>query len=238
MGKLIGGGNVKLYYGANNITSYFNTASLNRANELQDTTTFEDTAREYSKGLDDGTVTLTGLYDDVAGNVDAILNTAFAASAGTNLTIGPALDTIGRAAHLLVSRKSRYSIPVRVGEIIGLEAEIQADGGIDRGRWLHALGAETGIVNSASIDDTAGTTNGGVAHLHVTAATVTTVTIKVQHSTDNAIWADLVTFTAVAGTTNERVVVAAGTTVNRYLRAIISAFTGTTVTYAVAFARR
>jgi NAD/NADP transhydrogenase alpha subunit len=41
----------------------------------------------------------------------------------------------------------------------------------------------------------------------------------VQHSVNGSVWADLVTFAQVTTTpTKERVVVAAGTTVNRYLR--------------------
>jgi len=58
----------------------------------------------------------------------------------------------------------------------------------------------------------------------------------VQHSTDNSSWSDLCTFTAVSVVGSE---ILTGTgTVNRYVRYIISAFTGTSVTFAVAFARR
>ena len=68
-----------------------------------------------------------------------------------------------------------------------------------------------------------------------------TVTMKIQHSTDNSTFVDLVTFTVVGSTTTtqERIVVAAGTTVNRYLRAQ-STVAGTTgsITPIVAFARR
>ena len=239
MGKAIGGGNVVLYYGVNNLTTYFNQASISRDNDLKDVTDFADTSREYAKGLNSGGATLTGLYDDTAANIDAILNTAFAAAAGTVLTIGPVRDTIGRAAYLLLSQKSKYEIPARVEEIVALAADIQADGGVDRGIWLHAAGAETGTVNSASVDNSASSSNGGVAHLHVSAITATSVTVKIQHSANDSTWADLATFAAFAPSTgSERLVVAAGTTVDRYVRCIISTFVGTTVTYAVAFARR
>jgi hypothetical protein len=93
-------------------------------------------------------------------------------------------------------------------------------------------------VNFPSVDETAATTGGAVAHLHVTAFDGTSVTITVQHSEDNSVWVDLLTFTAVTGVTKERVELAAGTTVNRYVRAIISAGTWTSVTFTVAFARR
>ena len=236
MSKLIGGGQVKLYYGANNITPYFSAASFSRGNDLKDTTTLDDTAKEYTRGILNGTATLTGLYDDTATTIDAILNTAFAGS-GVVMTIGPAKDTIGRVAYMLLAQKGSYKIPIRMEEIVGLEAEITADGPLDRGIWLHALGAETATVNSASVDNVSQSTNGGVAHLHVTATTVDTVTIKIQDSANDIAWADIATFTAVTGTTSERVVISG--TIRQYTRCIISSYgTGASITYAAAVARR
>jgi hypothetical protein len=76
-------------------------------------------------------------------------------------------------------------------------------------------------------------------HTTAIAGAAPSVVWKIQHSTDNSTWADLVTFAASTAVGFERVEVAAGTTVNRYLRAIRT-FGGTTtsITSAVAFARR
>jgi hypothetical protein len=91
------------------------------------------------------------------------------------------------------------------------------------------------------VDEVAQTVLGWVAHLHVTAGVLTTVTIKIQDSADNSVWADLTggTFTAVTTSTDkQRLVGASNATVRRYVRAIISAATYTSITFAVAFARR
>lgn len=71
----------------------------------------------------------------------------------------------------------------------------------------------------ASVDNGAATTNGAVAHLHVLSKSGTspTVTWKVQHSADDSMWVDLMTFTAATDKTSQRLAVTG--TVNRYLRA-------------------
>jgi hypothetical protein len=64
------------------------------------------------------------------------------------------------------------------------------------------------------------TKNGGAGHLHVTAITLSgrpNVVFKVRHSADDVVFADLLTFTAIAAVGAERKTVAAGTTVNRHL---------------------
>jgi hypothetical protein len=99
-------------------------------------------------------------------------------------------------------------------------------------RLLHPLGAETGAGSGTSVDNAASSANGGRGNLHVTAATGSG-TVKVQHSTDNAVWADLVTFTAATGATSETKEVTG--TVNRYLRA--NHAPGTSITYVLGFAR-
>jgi len=98
------------------------------------------------------------------------------------------------------------------------------------------------LTNDATIDDTsASTANGGAAYLWCTAFTGTDLTVTVEHSADNAAWATLATFTQLASDTEdaERQIVAAGTTVNRYLRAEWSTSAGfTSATFTVAFGRR
>jgi len=71
----------------------------------------------------------------------------------------------------------------------------------------------------ASVNNLAATTNGAVAHLHVTSKSGTSPTInwKVQHSADNSLWVDLMTFTQATDLTSERIAVTG--TVNQYLRA-------------------
>jgi len=229
------GTNARALFGSNDISSYFNEASYARRKDLVETTTFGDTSREYTETLRHGTAALTGFYDGDATKLAAYLDSAFQAASPTVLTLAPNLTTIGNEAWLLAAHTPKYDVKQVTSGVVGTSAQFDADGPIDVGRWLHALGAENGAGNSAPVDHGAGTSGGGVAHLHVTAFSGTTATITVQHSTDGVNFNDLVTFTAVTGTTSEQVDVSG--TVNRYLR---EARTGTfsSCTFAVAFARR
>ena len=98
------------------------------------------------------------------------------------------------------------------------------------------LAAITSDTNGTAVDNAAGTTNGGTGVVHVTAFSgFSGGVFKVQHSTDNSSWSDLITFTTVAGKTSERVTVSG--TVNRYLR-FFTDVTGTgSVTVQGSFAR-
>jgi hypothetical protein len=128
-----------------------------------------------------------------------------------------------------------------VGDVVSVSYDAQADGGTDDAILLTALAAVTATGNGTGQDNGASTSNGGVAQLHVTANTMNNDTVfKVQHSADNSSWADLATFTTVATTvtTSERVTVATGTTVNRYLRADYTASGTGSITFTMAFARR
>ena len=118
----------------------------------------------------------------------------------------------------------------------------QADGVIDAGWSLAANKSVAAKTTGTSTDNAAASTNGGIGQLHVNANTWNAAAnAKIQHSSDNVTFVDLVTFATVATTvkTSERIEVAAGTTVNRYLRAVITLTAGAgAITYQITFARR
>lgn len=233
------GKSTQVFHGLSDLSAYFSSVDITANQDLLDTTTFGVTGggRTRIPGLKDGQVSLNGLADFAASAIDVILSATIGAAGAAVVTILPNGGTIGNRVAMLNARSGSYQLTTPVEAVVSTTAALQADGsGIDFGVSLHALGAEVGVVNSASVDNAASSANGGVGHLHVTAATVTTITIKIQHSTDNSVWVDLISFTAVTATVAERLAVTG--TVNRYTRAMISVFTGTTLTYAVAFSRR
>lgn len=221
------------------LSTFFKKAAIETTMGALETTTFTATGRTFIASLlGGGKLQLDGYWDGSANAADVILQAALGA-ADPVITYGPMGTTLGNLAKLMAGLEERYSIEEAVDQVCAISAQIQPDGGIDGGVYLHPLQLESANVNTASVDNLAGTTNGGVGHLHVTAVNaLTTATVKVQHSTDNATWADLITFTAVTGVTQQRVIVAAGTTVNRYTRTTLTGLTGTSLTYATAFARR
>lgn len=213
--------------------------------ELGDSTTMGNEGHRYVPGLEQGTLSLGGLLDNLAtaGGQDATLDAALGAAAGSVVTSGPGGLTYGARVSMIEARASSYSVSTPVGDVVSFSANLQAEGQADRGRMLAALAAVSGgvgDVDGVGIDNAASSPAGAVANLHVTANSRNgTTTVKVQHSVDNSVWVDLITFAVVGvGLTSAQRISVAGT-VNRYLRSkITKAGTTGSATIAVAAARR
>lgn len=202
-------------------------------------TTLTDEGKRYIPGLLDGRLSLAGVFDSTAGLIDDEVSTAAGTDDGLLVTALPDGFTIGKPAAIVLADIADYQVLAKVTDPVGITLDAQPDEGVDWGRSLHAHTAETATGNSTSVDNAALSSNGGVASLHVTAASGTTPsdTVKVQHSTDDSVWVDLITFTAATTTTSERKTVTG--TVNRYVRETHTiSGTNPSFTYAVAFARR
>lgn len=214
--------------------------------DLAETTTLGAGGFGGTRGLMEGTMSGEGffnssaiakpLYDEIQSTLTASTDNLL------NMTIWPMGGTLGNPAIFAACDTTDFNIESSVDEAVTIKFEAKGDATVDMGESLHDLTAETSSTNSTYVDDLALTSNGGAAMLHVTAVsgTTPTATIKVQHSTDHVSWADLVTFTGLTTlTSSESKIVAAGTTVNRYLR-VISTIAGTnpSYTYGVSFARR
>lgn len=226
-----------------NLSTYFNELTTTREQELAEATGFGANGKTWLLGQQDGSLSASGFWDPAAGGSDVVLAAALGASSAKVVTISrEAFDAVGDGAELLSAHETTYETSSTTEDAVATSAEFQAtDGGVNRGVVLHAMEAETTDNNEASVDNLAASANGGVAHLHATAFSgFTGVVIKVQHSTDNfsASIVDLVTFANLTAAGKERVVVAAGTTVHRYLRASTDVSGAGSITYAVAFARR
>lgn len=112
--------------------------------------------------------------------------------------------------------------------------------------WGRSLTAgkrtDTTATNGSSVDFGTGSTSFGLqAYLHVFAFTGTSVTVKLQESSDDAAadaWADVTggTFTAATGVTAERIQTARDQTVERYLR-VVTTGTFTSAVFAVSVIR-
>ena len=242
------GKNTVVVFDKYDLSQYFNSVTTSAMAEAVETTTFGSANKTYAIGMKDGTIAFEGLWSgvlDTEGS-DAILHAAFGAESKIPITVATEGATLGRRCKLINSDDTSYEIKAAVADMVTISGSAQASGtvgGIDGGVLLAASQALTATVANTGVDNAAASTNGGVAHLHVTTNTRNgAITVKVQHSSNNSTWADLVSFTATtsATTTSERIEVAAGTSVNRYLRANVSGFAGSsgTATITVGFARR
>jgi hypothetical protein len=233
----------RLLLGTASFSGYLREFEQSEEVELADSTVFGDEGHRYLAGLEQGSLSTSGLLDNVAtaGGQDATLDAALGASAGTLITVAPGGLALGARVRCIEAREVNYPKSSSVGDVVSFTAAWQSEGQVDYGRSLHDNTAETATANGANVDHGALTSGGAALYLHVTANTrSTSTTIKVQHSVDNSVWVDLGSaFTAVgAGLTSAQRVIAAGT-VNRHLRAVWTLTAGTgSITFAVTAARR
>jgi len=238
----IHGKTTQVLHGAFDLSAFLNEATASEEAEVTETTAFGNSAKTYIVGLKDGTISASGMFDGAASAVDEVLAGSIGSDTLSPVTVGYSGTTLGNRVSLLQAKTTSYEVSSPVGDVVSVSYDAQSDGGIDQGVSLAALTSVSATTTGTAYDNTASSANGGMAQVHVTANTrSTTSVIKIAHSADNSTFADLVTFTTVGigATTSERSLVATGTTVNRYLRAVATLAAGTgSITYQVSFARR
>ena len=229
----------RLYVGLLQFSGYTKGYNLAYQSEMLDVTVLTSTSKEFIPGQESATFNVDMLLDNAAtaSSQFGILYTA--KSTPQVVTLAPSGTARGAETWQVQSNELNFNTSAAVGDVVSATVAFQSDGLVDPGVVIDPETAITVDTNGTSVDNTAATSNGGVAHLHVTAYSgLTSNSIILEHSTNNSVWTTLATFTLVTGTGSERLVVAPGTTVNRYLR-IRDDVTGTgSCTLFVSFARR
>jgi hypothetical protein len=222
------------------LTTYLNSASISASIETPETTTFGTSDRTYIVGHNEGNISLEGLFEGSADSADSIFAAALGNTTDKVISVSTDSTSVGGRATLVSSAQTSYEISSPLTDVVSVSAEAIANGGLDYGIWLGCKSAITSTSTGTSVDNTAASTNGAVAHLHITANTRSGTTVaKIQHSSDNSTFADLTTFTTIAigDTTHERKIVTG--TVNRYVRAVVTPAAGSgSITFSIAFSRR
>lgn len=213
-----------------------NSTTAANTRTLSESTVFTDDGERFVPGLKSGTLSLEGRFED---------NTLFAELKAANgvdnsllVSAAPGGFAVGKPVAMTLGDLASHTITSAVADVVGFSVEAPADEVIDLGVSLHDLIAEIATANGTSVDNAASSADGGVGVLHVTAASAAdTLDAKIQHSTDNITYVDLITFTQAAAATSERKTVAG--TVNRHVRAqwTIAGVTPS-FTFVAAFARR
>lgn len=209
--------------------------------EMADKTVLTDSGHTYLPGLDTGTLSFDGVWDDDAtsAGVDYALNAKKAAASASVISVARAGFALGNVVESAEARQNNYSHSSPVADLVSFGSSWQTEGQVDKGVSLHDLTAETATGNGTAHDGAASSSNGGVAFLHVTANTMNdTTVIKVQDSPDNSVWSDLATFTTVAAATTAAERITAAGTVDRYLRVVRTCNGTGSITFAAGFSRR
>lgn len=225
------------------LSPFLKSININAEQDVLDATALNASGyRQFAAGLAAFKINGEGFfgYDgttDLFGP-DRGFHDELSASANRLISIGLEGSGIGATAKLFNTKQATYNIQETIGDLImtTFDASATLDGSTKAyardGVWLLNQ-AVTGTVNGTTYDDGAGPTTGWLAHCHVTADDFTSMTVKVQHSTDGSSWLDLITFMEFSTVGSEQAVNIVSS-VSRYVRAIVSAFSGTSATVAVA----
>ena len=231
----IAGQKQKVLFGAFDLTQFFNTASMSQDQNVIETSVFGSDDAQYLAGIQTATVGLGGFYDGASDGVDEEFSNVFNGSE-TPLTVFNGGDTAGNRAFLLNSQIQNYTIDSAVADAVQINSSFTGSN-FGNGKSLYALTNTSATVTTTSVDMGASSSIGGQAHIHVTAHGSSNIAVKIQSSADNGSFADVtgLGFTAITGTGSERKATASTTTVNRYVRLVITRTSGS-ATFSVAYA--
>lgn len=223
----------------NHLTGRLSEASTSYSRDVADKTPFGVDWKEYVAGLRDATVSLSGFFDGDTGQIHDKLSGLATSDSSVPLSWGMGSLSVGETVSLIDALEVSYEIPTGVAQVVGVSMEAQAADGVDLGVSLAPHSSRTSDGNESSVDNGSSTSNGAVAHLHVTAVSGTnqTLDVTIQDSSDNSTWADLASFTQATAKTSERITISGS--VDRYIRAKWTlGGTSPDFTFAVVFSRR
>lgn len=224
------GKNAVVYQDGNDLTGYLRSLTNSAEVETAESTTFNDDDKTYVTGVGDATLSAEGLFDET---FDGNINTITGSGTKSVWSVYPAGDTVGqpgRGYSLDITSAERTA---EVGDVVMVSLEGQSSVGTEAIVSHHAKAEVTTSGTATVVDGSASSANGGHGYIHATAVSGT-VAVKVQHSSDNVSYADLVSFTDLTAASAERVTVTG--TVNRYTRLVYTATAGT-ATFVAGFGR-
>ena len=237
------GKNVNVFVNEFDFSTYFTDVSASTSVDTAETSAFGTSAKSYIVGHRDGTISLSGMFEGTASTgTDAFFATALGSATKNKIIVAPQGNSVAAGAIMLVADDTSYEVSSAIADIVQASAEFQSTDAVEHGVILSSGATVSATGNGTGVDNTTSSLNGGAGFLSVPVNTRNgTIVVKVQHSADNSTFADLATFTTVTSTqkTSERVEVASGTTINRYLRvAYTVAGSSGSATPVVAFTRR
>ncbi|MFG3510249.1 hypothetical protein ACGF5F_32655 [Streptomyces sp. NPDC047821] len=206
-----------------------------------ETTGIDKSAMERIGGVRDGRLQMASFFNPGTDRSHLRLSTLPTSDVIAGYFRG---TTLGGPSANIVAKQIGYDGTRGDDGSFTFSVEAQANGyGLEWGRSMTAgKRTDTTATNGSSVDFGTGSTAFGLqAYLHVFSFTGTSVTVKIQESSDNGAgdaWADVTggAFTAATGVTSQRIATASGQTVERYLR-VVTTGTFTNAVFAVSVIR-
>lgn len=207
----------RVYVNGYDLTGFYRKQQSELTREVADSTVFNQADKAYLPGQRDASASLEGLFDGAVDGIEQVLLAAFSADPSI-LAVLPQGDALGAVAHGFSALQTKYAIDASKDDVVALANEFQSAAARDRLLVQHALGTEAASGQSASIDNGAASTNGGVGLLQVPdLAGITNLSVLVEDSADNSSWATILTFAGVTAVRNAQRIAITGT-VRRYTR--------------------
>lgn len=237
------GKKARVYITGVDLSNYLRSAGTGAEQDLAESSGLAQDDKTFAVGMQGGKLSLDGMFGaDSAGGTSQIadvLEEVFGVSELHAIHL-PQGDGFGNRAKLFSGKQSSVEITTPYSDVGKISGEATSDIGIKSGLVHHASGKEVASGNSAELDAGAASANGGLAIVQVfdvSGGGANTLTVKIQDSPDDSVWADLITFTATrAGEFAEARVLAAGSAVDRYTRCLWT-LSGGDATFHASFAR-
>jgi len=234
----VSGATSKVYVDEFDFSGYTNSINLAFTNNLPEVTCFSDTALEFVEGLPSATATINGFFDTTDNGYDEQMFVNIGDGAKHYLGLFPGSDAShGDIGYELQAQVSSQPRPTEVAGAVLLNCDWTSEGGIYRATSM-ANAAVSGTGAIANSNKNLGTTSANtvfVATIRCIAFDGTTITVRVQESSDDGsgdAYADIAglttTLTAIGVT---RVSTTSAT--EAWKRVNIQAFTGTSMTILV-----
>lgn len=225
-----------------NLSAFFNDASVSYSADTAETTAFGNDSKTYLIGLDDGTLSLNGMFEGTTSGVDTVVAAVLASGSVPNQATSSVIygtPAAGTSASLVHGLINNYDISAPVSDVVAATLEVQGSGGVASGKALSALAAVSATTTGSAVDrgEGASTTAGTVvAHLHVPTndRDAGTLTAKITTSaTEGGVYADVTGggFTAVAGGSAAFQRLEISGAVNRYVKVVYTVAGGSSGSY-------
>jgi len=222
------------------LTPYSSNVEAGAAYDEIEAGAYNNPVKGYLCGRGEGSLEFEGFFNKAEGGSHQALKTV-----GVNKVAGVAYGNnappaVGDIACAMPVHQSNYAVNSSLDAAIVSKASLKSIGTpLEWGVLLANLAGVSADGQTASVDNLAASTNGAVGYLFLTGVSAgDTISVKIQHSPDNAVWADLITFSldgAAVGAERQAV----GGSVDRYVRVLYDV-TGTAVSFdfAVIFSRK
>lgn len=231
------GSKARMYLDGWEVTSTMRGATFPGESDVADSSTWGMIAKRYtSSDRIDGKMTGEGVHEVAlagTGSIDELLGASLTAQ--HVLTWLPQGEGLGNRGRIIGGVKSAFELDSPGDDVTGFTFEISpVAGGAQRVRVLQQFLGTLPITitgNGTAVDDLGAaqtTTKGLAAALQVInkGGGAGTITVKVQHSPDNSVWTDLITFGGKTVKNVAEYLEVAGT-VQRWLRATWTVTGGT-----------